>query len=149
MFLLDKTIHQFLFWLIVYGIYTLFNVKGFSFFYFICQPRATFHFPIGQVSVEEKRNEDDKKVLSVYGIGKSDFLDGVLTAQYNENDLNLRYCYKVNYLMLFFVLFFGLPVKYDSVHTFPLAGQGINFSSKCVIAFQCSIHRLQKAFWSF
>jgi hypothetical protein len=32
---------------------------------------------------------------------------------------------------------------------FPVAGQGINFSSKCLIAFQCSIHRLQKAFWSF
>lgn len=77
-------------------------------FYFIWQPRATFHFPIGQVSVEEKRNEDDEKVLSVYGIGKSDFLDGVLTAQYNENDLNLRYCYKVSYLMIFFVLFFWI-----------------------------------------
>jgi hypothetical protein len=25
----------------------------------------------------------------------ADFLDGILTAQYNENDLNLRYCYKV------------------------------------------------------
>ncbi|XP_066327899.1 outer envelope pore protein 37, chloroplastic-like isoform X2 [Miscanthus floridulus] len=63
-------------------------------------PRATFHFPIGQVSVEERRNEDDEKVLSVYGIGKSDFLDGVLTSQYNENDLNLRYCYKDKELTL-------------------------------------------------
>ncbi|WVZ74671.1 hypothetical protein U9M48_022830 [Paspalum notatum var. saurae] len=63
-------------------------------------PRATFRFPIGQVSVEERRNEDDEKVLSVYGIAKSDFLDGVLTAQYNENDLNLRYCYKDNELTL-------------------------------------------------
>ena len=89
--------------------------ERFHLFYFIWQPRATFHFPIGQVSVEERRNEDDEKVLSVYGIGKSDFLDGVLTAQYNENDLNLRYCYKVSYLMLFIVLFFGLPVKFDSV----------------------------------
>lgn len=74
--------------------------------FFIWQPRATFHFPIGQVSVEERTNEDDEKALSVYGIGKSDFLDGVLTAQYNENDLNLQYCYKVSYLILFFILIF-------------------------------------------
>ncbi|XP_062222811.1 outer envelope pore protein 37, chloroplastic [Phragmites australis] len=63
-------------------------------------PRATFHFPIGQVSVEERRNEDEEKILSIYGIAKSDFLDGVLTAQYNENDLYLRYCYKDNELTL-------------------------------------------------
>ncbi|KAL6634004.1 hypothetical protein ACP70R_026675 [Stipagrostis hirtigluma subsp. patula] len=63
-------------------------------------PRATFHFPIGQVSVEERINEDEEKVLSIYGIAKSVFLDGVLTAQYNENDLNLRYCYKDNELTL-------------------------------------------------
>jgi hypothetical protein len=61
------------------------------------QPRATLHFPIGQVSVEERTNEDDQKMLSVYGAAKADFLDGILTAQYNENDLNLRYCYKVIY----------------------------------------------------
>lgn len=63
-------------------------------------PRATLHFPIGQVSMEERRNEDGEKMLSVYGIGKSDFLDGILTAQYSENDLNLRYCYKDNELTL-------------------------------------------------
>lgn len=114
---------------------TVNKCKRFLLFNFIWQPRATFHFPIGQVSVEERRNEDDEKVLSVYGIGKSDFLDGVLTAQYDENDLNLRYCYKVSYLMLFFVMFFGLPVKFDSVDTFSVAGQRINFSSKCLIAF--------------
>ena len=63
-------------------------------------PRATLHFPIGQVSVEERTNEEDQKMLSVYGIAKTDFLDGILTAQYNENDLNLRYCYKDNELTL-------------------------------------------------
>ncbi|TVU29278.1 hypothetical protein EJB05_20838, partial [Eragrostis curvula] len=63
-------------------------------------PRATFHFPIGEVSVEERRNENDEKMLSVSGIAKSDFLDGVLSAAYNENDLNLRYCYKDNELTL-------------------------------------------------
>lgn len=62
------------------------------------QPRATLHFPIGQFSVEERTNEEDQKMLSVYGIAKTDFLDGILTAQYNENDLNLRYCYKVIYV---------------------------------------------------
>jgi hypothetical protein len=34
-------------------------------------------------------------VLSVHGIAKSDFLDGVLNAAYNVNDVDLRYCYKV------------------------------------------------------
>ncbi|CAM0945296.1 unnamed protein product [Alopecurus aequalis] len=63
-------------------------------------PRATLHFPIGQVSVEERTNEDDQKMLSVYGAAKADFLDGILTAQYNENDLNLRYCYKDNEITL-------------------------------------------------
>lgn len=63
-------------------------------------PRATLHFPIGQVSVEERRNEADEKMLSLYGIAKSNFLDGILTAQYSENDINLRYCYKDNELTL-------------------------------------------------
>jgi hypothetical protein len=62
---------------------------------FTVQPRTTFHFPIGEVSVEERRNDEEEKVLSVHGIAKSDFLDGVLTAAYNENDVDLRYCYKV------------------------------------------------------
>jgi len=62
-------------------------------------PRATFHFPIGQVSVEESRNEEEK-LLFVDGIAKSDFLDGVLTAHYDKNNLNLRYCYKDNELTL-------------------------------------------------
>ncbi|CAN6279146.1 unnamed protein product, partial [Urochloa humidicola] len=63
-------------------------------------PRATFHFPIGQVSLTERINEEEEKFMSVYGIAKSDFMDGVLTAQYNENNLNLRYCYKDNELTL-------------------------------------------------
>jgi hypothetical protein len=64
-------------------------------FVFTMQPRATIHFPIGEVSVEERINEEEEKVVSVHGFAKSDFLDGVLTAAYNENDVNLRYCYKV------------------------------------------------------
>ncbi|XP_073004435.1 outer envelope pore protein 37, chloroplastic isoform X2 [Typha latifolia] len=57
-------------------------------------PRATFHFPLGEVSVEEQRSEEAEKVLSINGIVKSHFLNGVCTAVYRENDLNLRYCYK-------------------------------------------------------
>lgn len=74
------------------------------------QPRATLHFPIGQVSVEERRNEADEKMLSLYGIAKSDFLDGILTAQYSENDINLRYCYKVIFTIFHFGLFSRLFV---------------------------------------
>jgi hypothetical protein len=50
--------------------------------------------------VEESRNEEEEKLLSVNGIAKSDFLDGVLTAQYDKNNLNLRYCYKDSELTL-------------------------------------------------
>ena len=53
-------------------------------------------------------NEEEEKLLSVDGIAKSDFLDGVLTAHYDKNNLNLRYCYKVIYLILSFVVFFKL-----------------------------------------
>jgi hypothetical protein len=73
--------------------------------------------------VEESRNEEEEKLLSVNGIAKSDFLDGVLTAQYDKNNLNLRYCYKVIYLILSFVLFFKLSALFDFVHTFSVAGQ--------------------------
>lgn len=73
--------------------------------------------------MEERRNEDEEKALSVYGIAKSDFLDGVLTAQYSENNVNLRYCYKVMYLILRFVLFLKLLLNLIFVHTLSMAGQ--------------------------
>ncbi|KAJ0977051.1 hypothetical protein J5N97_012525 [Dioscorea zingiberensis] len=57
-------------------------------------PRATLRFPKGELSVEEKENEEAQKVLSWSGIFKSQILNGVCTALYKENDLNLRYCYK-------------------------------------------------------
>ncbi|XP_010930305.1 outer envelope pore protein 37, chloroplastic isoform X1 [Elaeis guineensis] len=57
-------------------------------------PRATIHFPLGEVSVEEKKTEEVENVLSVNGILKSHMLNGVCTALYKDNDLNLRYCYK-------------------------------------------------------
>ncbi|MCL7037113.1 hypothetical protein MKW94_011505 [Papaver nudicaule] len=58
-------------------------------------PRATFRFPAGEVSLEEREEEEElKKVLSVSGIVKGQFLNGICTAQYQDDDLNLRYSYK-------------------------------------------------------
>ncbi|XP_020246452.1 outer envelope pore protein 37, chloroplastic isoform X1 [Asparagus officinalis] len=58
------------------------------------QPRATLRFPNGEVSLEEKENEELKRVLSVNGILKGQLLNGVCTAMYMDNNLNLRYAYK-------------------------------------------------------
>lgn len=59
-------------------------------------PRATFRFPAGEVSLEEREEEAEelKKVLSVSGIVKGQFLNGICTAQYQDDDVNLRYSYK-------------------------------------------------------
>ncbi|XP_020106946.1 outer envelope pore protein 37, chloroplastic isoform X1 [Ananas comosus] len=57
-------------------------------------PKATFHFPLGEVSVAEKKTDEGEKILSVNGIVQSRLLNGVCTAHYRDNDLNLRYCYK-------------------------------------------------------
>ncbi|XP_052173945.1 outer envelope pore protein 37, chloroplastic [Diospyros lotus] len=58
-------------------------------------PRATFKFPLGEVSLEEKdEGEEVKKMMSINGIVKGHLLDGVCTAQYKEESLNLRYLYK-------------------------------------------------------
>ncbi|GER27921.1 chloroplast outer envelope protein 37 [Striga asiatica] len=59
-------------------------------------PRATFKFPHGEVSLEEKEEEEEEpnKTLSVSGIVKSHILNGVCTARYNEENLELRYAFK-------------------------------------------------------
>ncbi|KAK4421934.1 Outer envelope pore protein 37, chloroplastic [Sesamum alatum] len=59
-------------------------------------PRATLKFPLGEVSFEEKEEEEEeqKRALSVNGIVKSHALDGVCTARYSEENLELRYAYK-------------------------------------------------------
>ncbi|KAI8537153.1 hypothetical protein RHMOL_Rhmol09G0003600 [Rhododendron molle] len=57
-------------------------------------PKATFKFPIGEVSFEEKEEEEVKKMLSISGIVKGQLLNGVCTAQYQDESLNLRYLYK-------------------------------------------------------
>ncbi|KAJ1400421.1 hypothetical protein SESBI_29628 [Sesbania bispinosa] len=57
-------------------------------------PRATFRFPVGEVSLQEKEEEEIKNVLSVSGILKGNILKGICTAQYKDDELKLRYCYK-------------------------------------------------------
>ncbi|CAI9777073.1 unnamed protein product [Fraxinus pennsylvanica] len=60
-------------------------------------PRATLKFPLGEVSFEEREEDEEekqKRTLSVNGIVKSHILNGVCTARYHEENLNLRYAYK-------------------------------------------------------
>ncbi|KAJ4723904.1 Outer envelope pore protein 37, chloroplastic [Melia azedarach] len=58
-------------------------------------PKATFKFPIGEIALEEREEEEEvKRTLSVSGIAKGQILNGICTAQYQEEDLKLRYCYK-------------------------------------------------------
>lgn len=71
------------------------TMKFFSFYFLVLQPRATFRFPLGEISLEEREEEEVKKVLSVSGILKGQFLNGICTAEYKDEDLNLRYSYKV------------------------------------------------------
>ncbi|KAL6952241.1 hypothetical protein U1Q18_047101 [Sarracenia purpurea var. burkii] len=61
----------------------------------LLQPKATFKFPLGEVSLEEKVEEEAKRMLSINGIVKGHLLNGVCTAQYRDEGLNLRYVYKV------------------------------------------------------
>lgn len=70
------------------------------------QPRATFKFPLGEISLEEKDEEieEQKRALSVNGIVKSHILNGVYTARFSEENLDLRYAYKVEAFIL--ILFF-------------------------------------------
>lgn len=57
-------------------------------------PQATFKFPLGEISLEEKEEEEVKKMLSINGIVKGHLLNGVCTAQYKDENINLRYLYK-------------------------------------------------------
>ncbi|CAO2821726.1 unnamed protein product [Amaranthus hypochondriacus] len=57
-------------------------------------PKATFKFPCGEVSLEEKKDEEVKRVLSINGFVKGSFLNGVGSAFYSDETLNLRYSYK-------------------------------------------------------
>lgn len=65
----------------------------------VMQPKATFKFPSGEVSLEEKKDEEVKRVLSINGFVKGSFLNGVGSAFYSNETLNLRYSYKVRIYM--------------------------------------------------
>ncbi|KAM1061361.1 hypothetical protein ACFX2I_025814 [Malus domestica] len=57
-------------------------------------PKATLKFPLGEVSVEEKEEEEKQRMLSINGIVKGHILNGLCTAHYADEDLKLRYLYK-------------------------------------------------------
>ncbi|KAM1046373.1 hypothetical protein ACFX13_026459 [Malus domestica] len=57
-------------------------------------PKATLKFPLGEVSVEEKQEEEKQRMLSINGIVKGHILNGLCTAHYVDEDLKLRYLYK-------------------------------------------------------
>lgn len=63
------------------------------------QPKSTLKFPFGEVSLEENEEqeveEDVSPKLSVSGIFKAQLLNGICNAQYQDDNLNLRYSYKV------------------------------------------------------
>ncbi|KAG6406138.1 hypothetical protein SASPL_133736 [Salvia splendens] len=60
------------------------------------QPRATLKFPLGEISLEEKDEEEEqqKRTLSLNGTVKSHILNGVYTARFSDENLDLRYAYK-------------------------------------------------------
>ncbi|TVU51429.1 hypothetical protein EJB05_02860, partial [Eragrostis curvula] len=57
-------------------------------------PRATFLFPNGELSVKEKKLDEGDRILSLSGLAKSHVLNGVCTAVYSDNVMNLKYRYK-------------------------------------------------------
>lgn len=57
-------------------------------------PKATFRFPVGEVSLQDKQEEQVKNLLSVSGILKGQVFNGVCSAQYKDEELKLRYGYK-------------------------------------------------------
>lgn len=83
-------------------------------YFLVLQPKATLKFPLGEVSLEEKEEEETKRVLSINGIVKGQILNGLCTAQYADEDLKLRYSYKV-ILWFFFLGVFQLHKMDDWV----------------------------------
>uniref|UniRef100_A0A2P2LE77 Uncharacterized protein n=1 Tax=Rhizophora mucronata TaxID=61149 RepID=A0A2P2LE77_RHIMU len=60
----------------------------------IGRPRATLKFPIGEISLEEKEEEEVKRALSISGVVKGRLSNGSCSAQFSDEELKLRYCYK-------------------------------------------------------
>ncbi|XP_075477808.1 outer envelope pore protein 37, chloroplastic isoform X1 [Primulina tabacum] len=77
----------------------------------IGKPKASLIFPLGEVTFEEKveEEEDQKKALAVSGFVKSHVLNGLCTALYSEDSLNLRYAFKDEQLT--FIPSISLPSK--------------------------------------
>uniref|UniRef100_A0A7N0ZUB3 Outer envelope pore protein 37, chloroplastic n=1 Tax=Kalanchoe fedtschenkoi TaxID=63787 RepID=A0A7N0ZUB3_KALFE len=57
-------------------------------------PKATFKFPFGEFSLDEKDNEEVKRPLSINGIVKTPLLNGLCIAMFENENLKLRYSYK-------------------------------------------------------
>lgn len=57
-------------------------------------PKATLKFPCGEVSLQEKQDDKEKRILSLSGIVMGPILHGGCTALYNDGSLNIRYSYK-------------------------------------------------------
>ncbi|KAE9602073.1 hypothetical protein Lal_00040756 [Lupinus albus] len=77
-------------------------------------PKATFTFPIGEVCLQEEEEvevvKDDhinNNLFSLNGIVKAQFLNGLCTAQYQDQDFKLRYSYKDDEMS--FIPTFSLP----------------------------------------
>ncbi|XVF12716.1 hypothetical protein REPUB_Repub08aG0143400 [Reevesia pubescens] len=57
-------------------------------------PKATIRFPVGEVTLEEREEEEVPRTLSINGILKGQILNGVCAATYTDEELKLRYSYK-------------------------------------------------------
>ncbi|XWS61375.1 hypothetical protein CRYUN_Cryun07bG0120900 [Craigia yunnanensis] len=57
-------------------------------------PKATIRFPMGEVTLEEREEEEVLRTLSINGILKGPILNGLCAAHYIDKELKLRYSYK-------------------------------------------------------
>ncbi|KAG4929110.1 hypothetical protein AAZX31_17G000700 [Glycine max] len=57
-------------------------------------PKATFRFPLGELSLQEKQEEEVNNLLSVDGVLKGQLFNGLCSAHYKDEELKLRYGYK-------------------------------------------------------
>ncbi|XVF53337.1 hypothetical protein PTKIN_Ptkin05aG0091500 [Pterospermum kingtungense] len=58
------------------------------------KPKATIRFPMGEVMLEEREEEEVPRTFSINGILKGPILNGVCAAHYMDEELKLRYSYK-------------------------------------------------------
>lgn len=60
----------------------------------LLKPKATIRFPTGEVTLEEREDEEVPRKLLINGILKGPILNGVGAAHYTDEELRLRYSYK-------------------------------------------------------